>query len=253
MNHDLIAAGHPRLSFELAAYLESMPAHWDEKGENSGPVGPTHRAEDFPARAWAIGQLVTELASLQLLTGRAGDPEAPWPEFAEYNCFSCHHDLRDDPWRSKVRSGAAAAGTLHWGAWAMPPAAELIQQLIADPAIQPDPKSLDQLTAEMSKTFPNQATVARHARGSAGSLNRCLTTLDTKRFRAGEVEQLIKQLDSPATWNRVTSWDDAVRIYLALDGLYKAWVQLEPARKKDQEKVGVRLELACAPKLRFPG
>ena len=28
VNHDLIAAGHPRLNFEFAAYHENQPKHW---------------------------------------------------------------------------------------------------------------------------------------------------------------------------------------------------------------------------------
>ena len=51
--------------------------------------------------------------------------------------------------------------------------------------------------------------------------------------------------------DRVTSWDDAVRIYLALDALHKAWVKLDPARKNDQEKLAARLEALCL-KLDFP-
>ena len=32
---------------------------------------------------------------------------SPWPEFAEYGCFSCHHDLRDDAWRRQRPAGPA--------------------------------------------------------------------------------------------------------------------------------------------------
>ena len=35
VNHDLIAAGHPRLNFEFSAFLDNMPAHWDEKAGNA--------------------------------------------------------------------------------------------------------------------------------------------------------------------------------------------------------------------------
>jgi len=71
MNHDLIAAGHPRLNFEFAAYLANMPPHWQED------VGG-----NFPARAWAIGQAATAKAAVDLLAHRAGAGRgSPWPEF----------------------------------------------------------------------------------------------------------------------------------------------------------------------------
>src|SRR5262249_11368110 len=82
MNHDLIAAGHPRLNFEYATYLANMPHHWVAKT-------PTPAAE---ARAWAVGQVVTARAALDLLAARATPPR-PWPEFAEHGCFAWHQEL----------------------------------------------------------------------------------------------------------------------------------------------------------------
>ena len=48
VNHDLIAAGHPRLNFEFSASLENMPSHWNEKDENAGSVGQSGQAANFP-------------------------------------------------------------------------------------------------------------------------------------------------------------------------------------------------------------
>src|SRR3954471_3595568 len=60
VNHDLIAAGHPRLNFEFAAYLANMPPHWVE--DNRGGFG---------AEAWAVGQAATARAGARLLEPRA--------------------------------------------------------------------------------------------------------------------------------------------------------------------------------------
>src|SRR5262245_18138428 len=108
VDHDLIAAGHPRLAFEFAAYVANLPAHWIEKEQNA--------AADFPARAWAVGQAVTAKATVELLheraRGAAGARGRPWPEFAEYDCASCHHELRSE---SRARAGVPS-----WGGWALP-------------------------------------------------------------------------------------------------------------------------------------
>src|SRR5262249_35051891 len=87
VNHDLIAAGHPRLNFEFGAFQAIMPKHWPDEG--------THGQPDFEARAWAVGQVVSAQAALALLKHRASTTRSPWPEFAEYECFACHHDLRE--------------------------------------------------------------------------------------------------------------------------------------------------------------
>lgn len=87
VNHDLIAAGHPRLYFELRSYHARYPKHWL-------PAEDRTRHPDYEARLWLIGQLVNASQSLKLLAWRA-DPvhKAPWPELAEFDCYACHQPL----------------------------------------------------------------------------------------------------------------------------------------------------------------
>ena len=94
VNHDLIAAGHPRLSFEFAAYQRLWPRHWT-------PSGKVESQPDFTARSWALGQAATLEAVAKLLEVRAERATADlaaerphrWPEFAEFDCYACHKAL----------------------------------------------------------------------------------------------------------------------------------------------------------------
>ena len=268
VNHDLIAAGHPRLNFELAAFLDNLPPHWDEKDENAGPFGPNQRAADFPARAWAIGRLATVKAALDLLEKRAAGAEAapeplvtplavaekpsvPWPEFTEYGCFSCHHDLRDRAWRRRSRADGVKPGTPRWGSWPLPLIGDLIEKLIPQTIAQPYAGALRPLSEEMAKPFPVPKVVQEEARKTADALGHCLEPLASKRFDAAEVQQLIDRLDRREAWDRVASWDEATQLYLALVALRQAWMALAPERKADQDRLGNRLEeLRC--QLMFP-
>ena len=97
VNHDLIAAGHPRLHFEFATYQRALPPHWREKDRRSWKPIP----EGFETRAWQAGQMASVQAALALLLDRLPPegkeeraPGRPWPEFSEANCFDCHHDLK---------------------------------------------------------------------------------------------------------------------------------------------------------------
>src|SRR5262249_33878055 len=114
VNHDLIAAGHPRLNFEFGTYLANRPKHWQEKGDNA--------RTDFEARVWTVGQIASLHAALDLLEARAaaahgGKKDAPpgerpvWPEFSEYDCFACHHSLRDEESRRKRDFSKRAPGS----------------------------------------------------------------------------------------------------------------------------------------------
>jgi hypothetical protein len=94
VNHDLIAAGHPRLSFEFAAYQRLWPRHWT-------PVGKAESQADFPERSWAVGQAATLEAVAALLTVRverateaiAAERPHRWPELSEFDCYACHQAL----------------------------------------------------------------------------------------------------------------------------------------------------------------
>jgi hypothetical protein len=260
VNHDLIAAGHPRLNFELAASLDNMPPHWFEKDENAGTPLGIGRAANFPARAWAIGQLAIARASLELLRDRAEAKRGPWPEFAEYGCFSCHHDLRDDAWRRPRTAGPAAGatkrpapGTPAWGSWTMPLARELAKEFIADPSAAEFSRSVEDLTALMASLAPERAKIAAISGEAAQALDRCLGALEAKPMDARQVEMLLNAVNRPEAWKGVASWDEAAQRYLAVVPLYQARLALAPESAPQLQSVRWQLGLLLD-KLRFlPG
>jgi len=54
MNHDMIAAGHPRLNFDFAEYQRRLPKHWQEKDRTKSDLPPRELNE---ARVWYVGRL----------------------------------------------------------------------------------------------------------------------------------------------------------------------------------------------------
>ncbi len=115
VNHDLIAAGHPPLKFEFTAYLDLLPKHWNDAKERADIA-------DFESRSWLAGQVACVEAALELLAWRS-DPQQQvkehspvWPEFAEFDCYACHHDLQSQSWRIEPGSHPSA-GQLKWGSW----------------------------------------------------------------------------------------------------------------------------------------
>jgi hypothetical protein len=97
VDHEMIAAGHPDLQFELDTFTSAMPAHHRE---------PKPEAR---VRAWAVGQS-TALAEGMRLLGQHADKA--WPEFADLECYQCHHDLRLDSWRIQRGYGARRPGSV---------------------------------------------------------------------------------------------------------------------------------------------
>jgi len=104
MNHDLIAAGHPPLRFEMASHHSRLPKHWRDAGAID--------AADFESRLWAAGAIASADAWLALTSARAQGHTSvsTWPELASYDCGSCHQNLRlatGDALSDPERRGAA--------------------------------------------------------------------------------------------------------------------------------------------------
>jgi hypothetical protein len=89
VDHELIAAGHPDLAFELDTFTWAQPAHHNEVKASAGNQMPH-------VRLWAVGEAVKLAEGMKLLASRAAKS---WPEFAELECYQCHHDLRAESWR----------------------------------------------------------------------------------------------------------------------------------------------------------
>jgi hypothetical protein len=106
VDHQMIAAGHPDLTFELNLFSAVMPKHWKDSTETPW-IG---------TKEWAVGQGMQLRDSLQRLARRARS--SAWPEYAELDCFACHHSLTSprDSWRQEVGYMGRTPGVPAWNA-----------------------------------------------------------------------------------------------------------------------------------------
>jgi hypothetical protein len=219
VNHDLLAAGHPRLRFEFGAYHANMPRHWSDARDKDPDADPRGRP-DFEARVWFVGQAVTAQAALNLLAARADRKNGPWPEFAEYDCFSCHHDLQDS--RSRHQR-TRLPGALSWESWytLMTPRALAGSDERDSKRLE---KSLASLRLEMEKTGSNRARIARQAGEAADLLKSAAHKLD----RTVRVEELFWTIVREDGGKGTQTWDNAGQIFNALAALHNAWSDMTP-------------------------
>jgi hypothetical protein len=257
VNHDLIAAGHPRLQFEMSSFLAILPKHWDGSEEK-------RRYPDLEVRTWAIGQAVSARATLDQLAARAEKSEVkvqsprskvqspsddlglwtldlglsrPWPEFAEYDCFACHHDLQSPSWRQNrdlkrsAERTSSRPGSLSWGGWYL----SMLPNAVA--TIQPDGDSelmalLADLRTEMARTYPSSQVVAARARMAGQRLGFLSATLARSRFDdAFTLNRLLAAVARDDRQVAQSSWDGAAQVYLALAAVYHAQGDLHKGRR----------------------
>lgn len=216
VNHDLIAAGHPRLAFEYSCYLTAIAKHWSERDERA-------RYPDFDARAWLIGQATTAQAALELLADRTN---RTWPEFGEYDCRACHHDLTGEPPRVFAADLRGEAGGLRWNDAFV----TLLPRALGVGADGDDPaftKALEELRNEMNRPLPDVAPTARRARLAADRLRNRVATDPAKPLDPVVLRRLF-----------VVLWDDLALIrhgdhaasqrYQALAALHRTLADIAP-------------------------
>jgi hypothetical protein len=203
VDHDLLAAGHPRLNFEFSSFHFLLHKHWDYAKD-------LDRQADFEARGWAVGQVAAAQASLELLAARARTDGAAWPELSAYDCYACHHDLKEKSWRQKP--AVDGRGILVFSDWyyaQLEPALRALRGQVDDEL----PKLVQKLRAEMQKPRPDRATVRRHAEQAAGILGRVQPT-----SRPLPVDRAFRDVLS-AESKTLDTWDGAAQTYLGLSAL----------------------------------
>ncbi|MDP9089250.1 MAG: cytochrome c family protein [Pseudomonadota bacterium] len=95
--HRIMAAGHPRLSFELDTFLALEPVHYridDQYRERKTAYSKT--------QSWSRGQLLTAHAQMLILEGPMRHTSRTFPELALFNCTSCHDtSMHRLEWRNR--------------------------------------------------------------------------------------------------------------------------------------------------------
>ncbi len=237
VNHDLIAAGHPRLNFEYGSQLQKLPKHWQINDDKA-------RHRDYEAKVWALGQILTAKASLDLLESRASrsipdDSTSPWPEFAEYSCFSCHHELVKAGWASANVSLASKPGTLPWGTWSLPMGKVLASLQPGLDADEPG-SSLGSLRLLMTQPIPEPILVAQRAREASEELGRVADSVNSGLIAPSEIRLMLNNALKVEATLQPLDWDRAARQYLAIVALDKALADSDPGApgRPDQVALG---------------
>lgn len=89
VDHRIMAAGHPRISFELDLFT-TLEQHWNENDAYAKRKGAPS-----PIKTWAVGQAAAVERALTVYSGPRGTAGV----FAEpyfFDCHSCHRRISDD-------------------------------------------------------------------------------------------------------------------------------------------------------------
>ena len=100
VNHRLIGAGHPRLTYELDTYGILQPNHWEVDDDYVKRKGAYNSA-----KAWLVGQISRSSEMLAMMASGKRAKFGALPELTLYYCYNCHHSLKEDQWKKRSYGG----------------------------------------------------------------------------------------------------------------------------------------------------
>jgi len=171
VDHELIAAGHPDLYFELDSFMSVMPPHWKEVDKDPW----------LAVRALTVGQAVQLREQLKRVARESQN--GIWPEYAELECFACHHSLTaaKDSWRQERGYAGRRPGN---------PPFNLARYVVFRHVIQEaDPGAAQQLRSDVDSVYAlvtalgsDRKQVASQASSTAELAERMAQRLATMQF-----------------------------------------------------------------------
>jgi len=225
VDHEMLAAGHPDLYFELDSFSAVMPRHWKTPRESA----PGVRAENDAwsgVREWATGQGVQLRASMERLQWRAKNKN--WPEYSELQCFACHHALTapEQSWRQEHGYPGRRPGDPPWNASRYAIFRELAHQVDNEAASRLDDQ-MAQLSKLLSQTEPDRDAVTRGASGATTLSNQLISRIEAQPYDAPMTLRLLQRICSDADEISNDGERAAEQAAMALDSLFIAYSKSE--------------------------
>lgn len=260
VNHDLIAAGHPRLMFEYTSYQHhpKYKPHWTEKAFGA----------DFEVRAWMIGQVAVARAAVDLLRARATRaPDKPWPELSEYSCYACHKNIGPDrqSWQAVTKSDRAP-GFMPWGTWTTPVLRALASKQSDAKAIKGLRELRDLMENQPTRTKAIAETCDRVVKQLDGWLDRLEQSAESDSLERPYSSEQIANLLRSLTANALTpdeqfpdgpffsnlDWDGVTQHYLGMATLYSTIARSNRAPEWETVFANLREDLLFPPGYNSP-
>jgi Cytochrome c554 and c-prime len=235
VDHEMIAAGHPDLYFELDSFSAVMPRHWKEPGEpgegpNSDPWYDVHEL--------STGQSIQLKQSLLRLAFRTRGKA--WPEYSELQCYSCHHSLTtpEDSWRQARGYPGRRPGDPPWNPSRYTIFHELVAQADSDEAAKLDAE-LSQLARLMSQLNPDRDAVATAATNSARMIGDLSAKIGATPNDSGSTLRLLQKISGDADNVSAQGEHAAAQAAMAIQSLFVAYDRNEKIQNSEQLRVAI--------------
>jgi hypothetical protein len=218
VNHRIMAAGHPRIVFELDLFSTLQQHH----NEDADYIRRKGRTDDV--RLWATGQAMALERSLTLYSNPGRGTEGVFPEFYFFDCHTCHRRISDEP-SARPTNIANPARPIPEG---MPAYNDenMIMLSAAARVVAPElgrrfDTDAKAFHAALAKDRPSAVAAAGRLRETAGAL---ADAFARRSFGKAETFAIVDSIASDAISPRFTDYEGSVQSVMAIDTLLNALV-----------------------------
>lgn len=217
VTHSMMAAGHPRIAFELDLF-SALQQHHDVDAdylERKGGLGSV--------RLWAVGQAEAVRRSTSLFAQPEFGMRGMFPEFTFYDCHSCHRSITDGP-RRKLTFETNPGRPIPFG---NPPFNDENIIMLSAVAGALAPGRAEAFLAASRDFHRAMGRDGASARAAAMVLGRQAEALSDSLATAGEGDAfaVVRLIADRATAARFTDYAGSVQAVMAIDTLLNALVR----------------------------
>lgn len=238
VTHAMMAAGHPRVSFELDLF-SALQQHHQIDGDYAARKG-----SPSSVRFWAVGQAEAVRRSTSLFAQPKFGYEGAFPQFYFLDCHSCHRTIADGPQR-KLTFETNPGRPIPFGNPPFNDENMIMLSAVASALVPGEAAKFQTAARDFHKAFgagPAEARTAAQALASrAGALSDALAG---RSYSDADAFRIIAIIAGEATAPRFTDYAGSVQAVMAVDTLLNALVR--EGRVTQGAAAGIRGDIARA-------
>jgi len=218
VTHEIMGAGHPRLSFELDTFSELLNPHvvYDEDYRKRKPVY-TH------VKMWALGQSVAAESMLSMIDDKHLKSAGLFPELSLFDCHSCHHPMSQKTWEQNPITGLGP------GAVTLNDSSLLMLRLVLQEINAPLAEELLRRLKELHAATNSSPWTTKKLAGELQALVRSSTAqIDRHEFSARQTVALTNNLISTGIAGEYDNYIAAEQCVMGIGALVAAWNDFKP-------------------------
>jgi len=223
VTHRIMAAGHPRISFELDLF-SALQAHHQEDADYGWRKFGAPAARTDHVQMWAVGQATALERSLALFRSKRGT-EGMFPEFYFLDCHSCHRRIYDQAKPVKTSIDNPGRPAIAEG---MPPYNDENLIMLSAAARLASPALAEQLAARSAAFHRGLATDRPSAVAAAGELAKTVSALKAafaaRGFAGTDAFALVDAIAAKTVGSRLTDYAGSSQAVMGIDTLLGAMV-----------------------------